>query len=280
MLDGPEKVEAALRAGEIDAVLAVGTVNGRTVGAAVGAVVAAGDGAGPVFIPVNEVDAITQPSPFHDPFDIVRGAFGGTPPRPAETVKALGVNHVLVAATALPDDKVSELTKLLFTLRPVIARDIPLANRIEAPELENGPSTLTVHPGAAAFYQDEVQSFFDRYSDWLYLGLFAASIVGSAFAWVGSQASNRRRASTLSLLDRLLAIVKDARQAERLSVLDSLERETDEILGVALGHAGTGELDHHGVSAFSLGLEQARHAIASRRRVLTRTRPVLAEAAE
>ncbi|MDB5559014.1 MAG: transporter solute receptor, family, partial [Enterovirga sp.] len=280
MLGGPEEVAPALRSGQIDAALAVGTVNGRAVSATVAAVTAAGDGAGPVFLPVNEAEAIAQPSPHHDVFDIVRGAFGGTPPRPAETVKALGVSHVLVAATALPDEIVSETTRLLFTLRPVIAREIPLANRIEAPELENGPSTLTVHPGASAYYQDEVQTFFDRYSDWLYLGLFAVSFIGSGIAWLASQASSRRRVRTLGLLDRLLEIVKQARSSDRQAELDALERETDEILGVALGHAGAGQLDQHGVSAFSLGLEQARHAIADRRRLIARARPHLAHAAE
>ncbi|NNM73666.1 TAXI family TRAP transporter solute-binding subunit [Enterovirga aerilata] len=280
MLDGPEQVEAALRSGQIDAALAVGTVTGRTVIATVTAVTAAGDGAGPVFLAVGEAEAIAQPSPHHDTFDIVRGAFGGTPPRPTDTVKTLGVNHVLVAATSLPDADVSELTRLLFTLRPVIARDIPLANRIEAPELENGPSTLTVHPGAVAYYEDEVLSFFDRYSDWFYLGLFAVSILGSGLAWIASQAFTHQRASTLSLLDRVLEIVRQARTADRLSELDELERETDDILGVALTHAGTGRLDQHGVSAFTLGLDQARHAIAERRRALGRSRQRLGRAAE
>ncbi|MGA0596456.1 TAXI family TRAP transporter solute-binding subunit [Enterovirga sp. CN4-39] len=280
LLDGPEQIEAALRSGQIDAVLAVGTVNGRTVSATVSAVTMAGDGAGPVFLAVNEAEAIAQPSPYHDTFDIVPGTFGGTPPRPSETVKTLGVNHVLVAATSLPDAEVSELTRLLFTLRPVIAREIPLANRIEAPELENGPSTLTVHPGASAYYEDEVLSFFDRYSDWFYLGLFGLSILGSGLAWLASQASSHQRSSTLGLLDRLLEIVRHARSAEGLSKLDELEREADDILGVALSHAGTGRLDQHGVSAFTLGLEQARQAIAERRRTLGRTRPLLAPAAE
>jgi TRAP transporter TAXI family solute receptor len=280
MLDGPESVEPALRSGQIDAALAVGTISGRTVTATVAAVTAAGDGRGPIFLPVNEVEAISQPSPHHDAFDIVRGAFGGTPPRPAETVKALGVNHVLMAASSLEDSKVSELTKLLFTLRPVIARDIPLANRIEAPELDNGPSTLAVHPGASAFYENEVETFFDRYSDWLYLGLFAFSIVGSGSAWIASRASVRRRARTLGLLGRLLEIVEHARTADTLSGLDTLEQEADSILGVALGQAGSGQLDQHGVSAFTLGLDQARHALSERRRALARARPHLAQAAE
>ena len=195
-------------------------------------------------------------------------------------MKTLGVNHVLVAATSLPDGRVSELTKLLFTLRPVIARDIPLANRIEAPGLERGPSTLTVHPGANAYYENEVETFFDRYSDWIYLGLFGLSIVGSGFAGLASRAAARRRAEALSLVDQLLDIVRRARSAEREAQLEALEAEADDILHAALGQAGRSAIDEVGLSAFTLGLEQARHAIADRRQVLAHHRPVLAQAAE
>jgi TRAP transporter TAXI family solute receptor len=279
VLVGPEDVESALRSGQVDAVLAVGTVNGRTVSGTVAGVAAAGDGAAPVFLPVSEVQAISQRSPLHDSFEVVRGAFGGFPPRPAAPVTTLGVSHLLVASTALEDSEISELTKLIFTMRPVLARDVPLANRIEAPDLSKG-SALPVHPGATAYYENEVETFFDRYSDWLYLGLFAISFLGSGAAWLASQAATRRRSRTLGMLERLLEIVKDARAAERVPDLDALETEADEILGIALSQAGGGQLDHHGVSAFTLGLDQARQAIAERRRVLGRLRPAFAQAAE
>ncbi|MDB5512413.1 MAG: transporter solute receptor, family [Enterovirga sp.] len=278
-LGGPQDVEEAFRSGRIDAVLAVGTVAGRTVAGTIAAVTAAGGGAAPVFLPVSEVEAIALRSPLHESFDIVRGAFGGSPPRPADTVKTLGVSHRLVAATTLEDGVVSELAKLLFTMRPALARDIDVANRIEAPDLAKG-SSLPVHPGAAAYYENEVETFFDRYSDWMYLGIMALSIVGSGFAGLASRSASRRRARTLGLLERLLEIVRHSRGAERMADLDALEHETDEILGVALGQAGSGDLDHHGVSAFTLGLEQARHAISDRREALGRYSPGLAHAAE
>lgn len=278
-LPGPEEVEAAIRSGQVDAVLAVGTLTGRTVSGTVAAVTAAAGGDAPVFLPVSEVEAIAQRSKLHESFEVVRGAFGGSPPRPAEPVRTLGVNHLLVASTTLEDSDISELTKLLFTMRPSIARDVPLANRIEAPDLSKSAS-VPVHPGANAYYENEVETFFDRYSDWLYLGLFAASIIGSGFAGLASRASAKRRARTLGLLDRLLEIVRQSRHAEHPAELDGLERETDDILGIALGRAGNGQLDGHGVSAFALGLDQARHAIAERRRVLGRPLPHLAEAAE
>ena len=277
-LDGPEEVEAALRSGRVDALLAVGTLTGRAVSGTVAAVTAASGGAAPVILPVTEADAIAQRAPLYQAFEIVRGAFGGTPPRPAEPIKTLGVSHRLVAAATLSDSTISDLTKLIYQVRPILARDIDLANRIEAPETDKGAS-LPLHPGADAYYEGEVETFFDRYSDWIYLGIMGFSILGSGFAGLASRATNRRRARTLGLLDRLLAIVRQARLAQDGAGLDALEAETDDILGVALGQAGTGSLDHAGVSAFTLGLEEVRHAISERRRALGAA-PAFAAAAE
>lgn len=278
-LEGPGEVEAAFRSGRIDAVLVVGTVSGRTVNETVAAVTAAGNGAPPVFVGVGEAEAISQRSALYDTFDLVRGAFGGSPPRPSEGIKSVGVNHRLVAATSLEDSTISELTRLLFTMRPIIAREVPLANRIEAPDTSKS-SSLPVHPGANAYYENEVETFFDRYSDVLYLGAMVLSVLGSAAAGLVSRAASKRRARTLGLLDRLIAIVGQARSAAVPSALDELDREVDSILEVALAQTGTGRLDHAGVSAFTLGLDQARQAISNRRSAITPRHSVFSHAAE
>ena len=279
-LDGAGEVEGAFRAGRIDAALAVGTVSGRTVTETVAAAAMAGAGVPPSFVPVGEADAIAQRSQLYEPVDLVRGAFGGSPPRPAESVKTLGVNHRLVAATALEDGVVSELTRLLFTMRPLIAREVALASRIEAPETSRS-SSLPVHPGANAYYENEVQTFFDRYSDALYLGAMVVSVLGSAAAGLVSRGAAKRRARILGLLDRLIAIVAGARAATAVADLDELDAEVDDILRIALGQAGTGRLDGDGIAAFRLGLDQARHAIGQRRSELGPARPrVLTQAAE
>jgi hypothetical protein len=38
------------------------------------------------------------------------------------------------------------------------------------------------HPGAAAFIDDHMQSFFDKYSDFIYLGIMLLSGLGSGAA--------------------------------------------------------------------------------------------------
>jgi TRAP transporter TAXI family solute receptor len=276
------EVEEALSTKRIDAVLAVGTVTGRTMTETVAGVTQAAGGA-PVFIPVEEADAIAQRSAKFESLEVVRGSFGGTPPRPASTIETLGVSHRLVAKTSLDDNVVSELTKVLFTARPSLAAEVPLANRIEAPDTAKG-SALPVHSGASAYYEGEVQTFFERYGDWFYLAIMVLSIGGSGIAAMASSSANKARAQNMDLLRELLAIVRRAHTGQSIEELDDLDRQADDILGAALAKAGSGGIDNAGVAAFTLGLDQARRAIGERRRILLAQggaeAPELARAAE
>lgn len=267
-LESGAEVEAALREDRIDAVLVVGTLTGRTMTESVAGLGALGGP--PHFVPVGEAAAIAQRSPAHEAIEVVRGVFGGTPSRPAEPFTTLGVSHRLVGATSLEDAVVSELTRLLFAMRPAISAEVPLANRIEAPEVSKSAS-LPVHPGALAYYDGEILTFFERYGDWFYLGVMALSILGSAAAGLVSRAANRSRARDMALLSQLLGIVRAAHEADDAGLAE-MEARADGILAAALDRAGGGGIDNAGVAAFTLGLDQARRAISERRKVLREER--------
>jgi TRAP transporter TAXI family solute receptor len=265
-LNSPDEVEQALRTNKIDAVLAVGALGTAALNDSAAAVVRAGAGA-PVFIPVGESAAIAQGLAVVEPFEIVRGAFGGTPPRPPETLTTLGVSHRLVAHMKLDEGVISEFTRLLFEMRPALSKDIPLANRIEQPDTAKG-SALPVHSGASAYYEGQVTTFFERYGDWFYLGVMVVSILGSAAAAVASAANDRSRSRTMALLDQLLRIIQKARTAESEDQLQALEAEADQVLAAALGKAGRDTMDQTVMVAMFLGLDQARRAIHEQRLIL------------
>lgn len=277
-LAGPSEIADALRTGRIDAVLTVATLAGRSMMEAVNAAAQAGQGS-IVFLPIGEANVIAQRSPLFDAAEVVRGAFGGTPPRPVETFTTLATTTRLVALSKLDEATISELTRQLFLMRPAIAGEVPLANRIEAPNTSKSAS-LPNHPGATAYYDGEIQSFVERYSDWFYLIVMLLSVLGSGVAGVASNAATRARARNIALLTELLAIVRTARDVATEEELDALEREADDILAQALAKAGGGGLDNAGVAAFTLGLDQARRSIAERRKVLIAHPQPLSLAAE
>jgi hypothetical protein len=164
-------------------------------------------------------------------------------------------------------------------MRPSLAKETPIANNIEEVETAKG-SALPVHPGAAAYYEGEVQTFFERYGDWFYLGVMVLSIIGSGLAGLASAATSRSRSRTMALLDQLLGIIHDARRASSEGELKALEAAADGVLATALGKAGRDGVDQTVMVAMFLGLDQARRAIHEQRLILEAQDTALAQAAE
>jgi TRAP-type uncharacterized transport system substrate-binding protein len=248
---------------EIDAVLAVGVPGSDGLTETVNTVAVAGHGQ-PVFLPIAEAKAIAQRSPALEGVEIMRGAFGGAGPKPAEDFVTLGVSTRLVARNSLGNEVVGTLTRLLLAARPAIAARTPIANRIEAPAADKG-AALPVHPGALAFLNDEEESFFDKYSDAFYIGAMCLSVLGTGLAAAATRLTRHRFTDADKILRRLLEIAKDVRSARHAGLLDGYEEEADELLALALAPDAVHALSVNRMGALTLALNQVRHAIAERR---------------
>ena len=256
----------AIERREIDAVLAIGTPGSANLTEVVSAVARAGHGP-PVFIPIAEAKAIAQRSPNLESVEILRGVFGGAQPKPAETFDTLGVSTRLIARHSLNNDVVAALTELLLNAKPSLAAQDPIANQIEAPPTDKG-GALPVHPGALAYLGDDEQSFFDKYSDFIYIGAMLLSLCGTAFATVASRFKRQQHTDLERILQRLLEIIAAARAASRPETLDELTKEADELLARALAHDFNHGANERRLAAMSLAIDQARQAIAERRLAL------------
>jgi TRAP-type uncharacterized transport system substrate-binding protein len=260
------EVYTAVEQKRVDAVMAVGITGEARMNDIVTAVTQAGKGA-PVFLPVTESRAIAQRTPSIESLEVVRGAFGGDPPKPEANFETLAVTVRLVARSTLKDNIASDITRSLFADRLSIAQKEPLASRIEAPSTDKG-AALPTHPGTAAYIDGEEQTFFEKYSDFIYIGAMLLSVAGSAAAALASRLKSDRTSEVGTMMARLLAILKAARSAETLEELDGLEHETDEILVSALAHHSLNNAAGPQINTLSLALEQARLAIRDRRRQL------------
>ncbi|XBO39198.1 TAXI family TRAP transporter solute-binding subunit [Alsobacter sp. KACC 23698] len=261
----PDDVLPAVRDRRVDVVLAVGPVTGNLVPAVVAAVAAA-NGSAPVFLPIAEADAIAQRTTAYDSLQIVRGAFGGAPPKPSESVSTIAAVYRIVAQSKLADSLVTDFTRRLYEMRPDLAAAVPLAARIEAPDTEKG-ARITVHPGAAAYLDGDEETFLDRYGDWFYIIAMVVGGVASAGAAFAGRLRTRGHEQA-QRLERLLGIMRKARTAESQKALDELEVQADEAFSETLALATREQIDTGRLATFSLALEQVRHAIAERRRVL------------
>jgi TRAP transporter TAXI family solute receptor len=257
----PDDIGAAMRDG-IDVIFATGDLTGRIMTEATA--VASRQGA-PKFLTIDESEAIAQRHPIYESKEIVAGAFGAS--KPSETIETIGSSYYVMARKSLDGDTVGEVARLLLALRPTLAAEFPAVNRIEAPATDKDAS-VAVHPGAAAYYDGEQTTFFERYGDMIYWIVMLFSLVGSAAAAVAGYARSGDRSQKLALLNRLLDLMKTARRAENVETLDRLETEADEILANAVGNAEKNDLDAPAMAAYSLALDQLRAAIADRRAAL------------
>lgn len=262
----PEEIGAAVREGRVDILMAAGAITGRQVSEAVASMTR--DGRDPIFLPIGEARAIAQRSQVHDATEIVAGAFGGR--RPAQTVETIGFSHFIVARSSLAEPDAGDLARLLFEMRPMLAADFPATGRIEAPDTDKS-AAVAVHPGAAAYFDGEQKTFFDRYGDYFFYGILALSVIGSAIGAIGSfTAGQRGRKSTR--LTEPLEITRLAREAKDAAELNALQDRADALLAAAVDAAQKRTLDENGLITFSLVLEHARVAIQERRRTLSQAR--------
>lgn len=262
----PAQIRSAIEAHQIDAVFAVGAPDAKSARDIVSQI-AASSAKPPVFLPISEAKAIAKRFPALEPTEIVRGAFGGDPPRPAEAYDSSSVSVLLVARSSLAKSLAGEVTRQIFADRAAIALAAPLANNIEAPSTDKG-SVVTVHPGAADFLDGNEQGFFEKYSDFFYLGAMLLSFVGSAAAALAARLNVRTHERSEQLTERLLEILQAARTAATIAELDGYEREVDEVLVRSLADIRLRNVETSELHMVALALDQARLAIRDRRRIL------------
>src|SRR5262249_10684352 len=161
----------------------------------------------------------------------------GTAAAPKEAVKTVGVSYRLMARLDSDRMLMSKVTQYLFRLRTYMARAAPAAHFIKAPDNDSITSDdMPVHQGAVDYYNPGQQTFMDRYGDFLWLALFAAGGLSSILAWLGQNMVRRQRELIDKVLDRLLCIMTEAREAKSLDQLDELTSEIDDLVTHAVRH--------------------------------------------
>jgi hypothetical protein len=260
------EIAAALTTKKIDAIAFVAPPTSAAAQNLIAAVANAAGGKMNV-IPVADAEALAQRSPTLTVVEIPAGAFKGRPKQPEEDIKTVGVSYRLMARSDLDRITVAEATQYLFQYRPRLAVMTPAANDIKALDTDTATgAALPIHPGAIDYFAREQLTFMERYGDWLWLALFSMGGVSSAAAWVAQHFVRKRRELIDVLLDRLLKILGDARNATTVKDLDDLALELDRLVIMAVKYGRNRTTNARSMSALILGIDSARAAISDRRR--------------
>jgi TRAP-type uncharacterized transport system substrate-binding protein len=268
VLLSPGEIGPALREKRIEALIVVGDPTSKRVADAVAEANRAVRG-GITFLEIEAAEAISRRVPSLEAAEFKQGIFGGAPPLPTESVTSIGSSIRLVASDRLSDERVSDLLRQLLTARQSIGAVVPGAGLIKLPSTDaDDANAFVIHPGVLSYGDGEIKTFFDRYGDWLYMGLFLLSGVGSAFAALLGRINAERRRRVMSRVFEIEELLDRATAAGSAEELAEIEHRADEIFRAELRLAVDGELDEAGIKTFELALFEVRHRIAQRRAAL------------
>ena len=266
----PNNVSTAIKDSNVDVIMSVGPVGSPITADAIAAATRGKEA--PTFLAIDAAEAIAEREPAYESGEIKAGAFGGSPQRPEESVETIEVHHFIVARKTLGEQVVADFTKHLFAIRQNLAAEMASAAKIEKPDTDKD-AAVPVHPGAAAYLDGELKTFFDRYSDLLYWGLMAMSVLGSGFAGLLSYSKADDRVRKLRTLEKLLEIAKSARNAESIKALDDLQAEIDEIQADMIREVEASTLDETAMAAYAMLAERAQLTMSERRTAIAGLQP-------
>ena len=192
-----------------------------------------GASSSPVLIPIDSAGAIADAKGPYESFDIPKGTLRGTPPVPDDDITTLRVGYYLVANRHLNASLVADLAKKVMNVRRDLVSEQPLLAGIAAPDTD-ADAYISVHPGAAAFYNGTQESFMDRYGNAIYLTPMvlgaAASVFAAAWRFLGVRQSEAAHPS----LDALCVFPGRIRKVDDEAELMAIEDEVDAILRAEL----------------------------------------------
>src|SRR5260370_22414638 len=105
---------------------------------------------------------------------------------PDDDISSIGLQWLLVAQSRISTTSAGELARTIYENKAELALPDGFASKIEPADTDKD-AFIVAHQGAAEYINDDTKSFMDRYSDLLYLGAGALSIIGSIFAALYAQ---------------------------------------------------------------------------------------------
>jgi hypothetical protein len=163
----------------------------------------------------------------------------------------------------------SDLARIVYENKSALGLDSGFATHIEPASVEKDAYVMA-HQGAADYINDDTKSFMDKYSDMMYLGAAALSVIGSIFAAIYAKVTRVAPEKASELSTAILDIGERIEHAHSLDQLECLQDELEGILRGAVIGLRDGTISTDGLDTFKLGYEFVRDEIGMRRDYLKR----------
>src|ERR1700712_1404222 len=221
---------------------------------------------------IDAAKALARKYPALSEETLTTGMLSSAPAIPDDDLTTLGLEWLLVAQSRLSTTTMSDLARLIYENKADLALSDGFASKIE-PAVTDKDAFIAAHAGAAEYINDDTKSFMDRYSDMMYLGAAALSVIGSIFAGIYTKVTRVAPEKASELATAILDIGERMEYAKSLDALDELQDELEAILRGAVIGLRDGTISSDGLETFKLGYEFVRDEIGMRREHLKRHTP-------
>jgi TRAP-type uncharacterized transport system substrate-binding protein len=221
---------------------------------------------------IDAAKALARKYPALSEETVATGMLSSSPAIPDDDVDTIGLEWLLVAQSRLSTTTAGDLARLIYENKAQLALDDGFASKIE-PAATDKDAFIIAHEGAAEYINDDTKSFMDRYSDMMYLGAAALSVIGSIFAGIYTKITRVAPEKAGELATAILDIGERMEYAKTLDALDELQDELEGILRGAVIGLRDGTISSDGLDTFKLGYEFVRDEISMRRDHLKRHPP-------
>nr|QIG99476.1 C4-dicarboxylate ABC transporter substrate-binding protein [Bradyrhizobium sp. 6(2017)] len=218
---------------------------------------------------IDAAKALARKYPAISEETVSTGMLSSSPAIPDDDVDTIGLEWLLVAQSWMSTTTAAELARIIYENKSELALDDGFASKIE-PAATDKDAFIVAHQGAAEYINDDTKSFMDRYSDMMYLGAAALSIIGTIFAAIYTKITRVAPEKASELAGRILDIGERVEHTTCAEHLDELQDELEAILRGAVIGLRDGTVSGDGLDTFKLGYELVRDEIALRRDHLKR----------
>lgn len=218
---------------------------------------------------IDEAKALARKFPGISSETLTAGTLSASPEIPDDDLDTIGLEWLFVAQSKMSVATAGELARIVYENKPALGLDSGFASRIEPASVEKDAFVMA-HQGAADYINDDTKSFMDKYSDLMYLGAAALSVIGSIFAAIYAKITRIAPEKASELSTAILDIGERIEHAHSLDQLECLQDELEGILRGAVVGLRDGTISTDGLDTFKLGYEFVRDEIGMRRDYLKR----------
>jgi TRAP-type uncharacterized transport system substrate-binding protein len=218
---------------------------------------------------IGEAKAMARRNPGISGETLATGMLSSAPAIPDDDLDTIGLQWLLVAQSRMSTTTAGELARAIYEDKAELALDNGFASKIEPADTDKD-AFIIAHQGAAEYINDETKSFMDRYSDLMYLGAGALSVIASIFAGIYTNLTRIAPEKAGQLATAILDIGERIEHATSIDALEALQDELEAILRGAVIGLRDGTISTDGLETFKLGYEFVRDEIGMRRESLKR----------